>query len=105
MRWSHWVCTENVRVEDDGSKTIIGNILKRRVSRIHRTDIPHRCLMVSRFSIDYPYLPFKGDWHEWTPEEREMLELILKSTYMEYLDDLPSEQFLQFFYPKLLHLI
>lgn len=54
VRWYHYVYTPDVRVEEDGSHTILGGHIKYRISRIHRTDVPGRCLMVSRYSISKP---------------------------------------------------
>lgn len=50
VRWTHSVYTPRVRVESDGSHTQDGYDLKERHSAIHRTAVPGRCRMVSRFS-------------------------------------------------------
>lgn len=54
VRWYHYVYTPDVRVEEDGSHTILGGHIKYRISRLHRTDVPCRCTMVSRYSLSTP---------------------------------------------------
>jgi len=87
--WSHWVYTNNVRVEQNGTKTIIGFVLKRRISRIHRTDLPHRCRMASKYSISYP-LGFYNI--KKTPKEEALSNQIKDTTFIKYLDQLPFPQ-------------
>jgi hypothetical protein len=50
VRWRHVVNTPVVRVERDGSHTELGFSLADRCSSIHRTDVPGRCRMASRYS-------------------------------------------------------
>lgn len=54
VRWSHHVYTPDVRVEVDSSQTMVGEHIKYRKSKIHRTDFPGRCRMASRFSLSKP---------------------------------------------------
>lgn len=48
--WEHEVSTPVIQIEQDGSKTMKGFQIKKRISAIHRTDFPGRCRMVSRYS-------------------------------------------------------
>jgi hypothetical protein len=48
--WEHGVGVPEVRVEADGTHTFLGRTSKLRRSRLHRTDFPGRCIMVSRLS-------------------------------------------------------
>jgi hypothetical protein len=50
VRWQHQVYTPVVRVEADGSHTQLGFEQVDRASNIHRTSVPGRCRMVSRYS-------------------------------------------------------
>lgn len=50
VRWTHQVLTPEVRRTPDGSRTLLGDSVKTRRSKIHRTDLPGRCRMVSRYS-------------------------------------------------------
>ena len=50
VQWRHQVYTPVVRVEPDGSHTQLGFNLVERLSNIHRTAVPGRCRMVSRYS-------------------------------------------------------
>lgn len=74
VRWSHYVWEPVIRVEQDGSHTLLGHELQYRVSDIHRTTYPGRCLMASRYSIEMPNIP---------PTER------LQPTGLTYMDELP----------------
>lgn len=50
VQWAHQVYTPVVRVEPDGSHTQLGFKVVKRKSSIHRTIVPGRCKMVSRYS-------------------------------------------------------
>lgn len=50
VRWRHTVNAPVVRVERDGSHTELGFKMTDRISNIHRTDVPGRCRMASRYS-------------------------------------------------------
>jgi len=50
VRWTHRALVPVVRVEADGSKSILGEAIKTRASRLHRTAVPGRCRMASRYS-------------------------------------------------------
>ena len=50
VRWTHQALIPVVRRETDGSKTILGEVVKTRKSKIHRTAIPGRCRMASHYS-------------------------------------------------------
>ncbi len=54
VRWQHQVFPPNVRIEADGSHTDLGFHSVYRISAIHRTAVPGRCRMVSRYSINAP---------------------------------------------------
>lgn len=54
VRWQHQVFPPVVRVEADGSHTELGFHPVFRTSAIHRTAVPGRCRMVSRYSINSP---------------------------------------------------
>ncbi|MGE5049850.1 MAG: hypothetical protein ACM3PC_14825 [Deltaproteobacteria bacterium] len=54
VRWYHYVRTPEVVVERDGSHSILGERVKYRNSQIHRTDLPGRCRMAARYSLDVP---------------------------------------------------
>lgn len=71
VRWKHDCYPPVVRVEANGSHTILGRAETHRRSKIHRTDFPGRCRMASHFSRHV----FDAD----TPE----------TNGLEYLDDLP----------------
>jgi hypothetical protein len=43
VHWTHDARTQEARVERDGSVTVLGNHVKHRRSKIHRTDLPLRC--------------------------------------------------------------
>jgi hypothetical protein len=73
VHWVHEVYTPQVRVDSNGSRTILGYDIKTRSSRIHRTDLPGRCKFASHFSIQKirESGPFVTD------------------PFIEYLDELP----------------
>jgi hypothetical protein len=73
VRWEHDVVTPVVRKEPDGTETVLGVEKKHRVSDIHRTRIPGRCLMVTRFSNKVSRVKTTGS----------------KQPHLEYLDSLP----------------
>ncbi len=50
VRWRHKVPVPRVRVEEDDSLTFLGEPLLSRRSRIHRTDLPGRCLFAGQYS-------------------------------------------------------
>ena len=50
VRWMHQALVPIVRVEADGSRSILGEAIKTRRSKIHRTAIPGRCRMASHYS-------------------------------------------------------
>jgi hypothetical protein len=50
VSWNHHVYAPVVRVEPDGSHTQLGFKLTQRISNLHRTAVPGRCRMVSRYS-------------------------------------------------------
>lgn len=54
VRWRHSPFTPNVRVETNGTHTLVGYNHPERVSAIHRTAVPGRCRMVNRFSPKVP---------------------------------------------------
>ena len=74
VHWHHHVTTPVVVVQPDGSKKQTGLTLKSRTSKIHRTDFPGRCIMVTRFSKYVQSTPAEG------------------SPYLEYLADLPFDR-------------
>lgn len=82
VRWHHWVYPPIVQVEADGSQRIIGYNLTRRKSRIHRTDFPGRCKMVSHYSQNSPAPPYSPSGHP-VPIP------LLPHPEIQYLDDLP----------------
>jgi hypothetical protein len=43
VHWTHDARAQEARVERDGSVTVLGNHVKHRRSKIHRTDLPLRC--------------------------------------------------------------
>jgi hypothetical protein len=71
IKWEHDVITPLVRVESDGSHTILGTQMKHRYSNIHRTAIPGRCRMLRQYSTTRLNPP---DWRGYPPT---------------YLDNLP----------------
>src|SRR5262249_16941491 len=50
VRWTHQALIPVVRREADGSKTILGEVVKTRTPKIHRTAIPGRCRMAAHYS-------------------------------------------------------
>lgn len=60
VRWIHEVYTPDVVVEADGSQTVLGGSIKVRASDLHRTALPGRCRMVSKFSTDRVRPPGPG---------------------------------------------
>ncbi len=72
VRWTHQALIPVVRREADGSKTILGEVVKTRKSKIHRTAIPGRCRMASHYS---------QSWILSTPTR--------PGPVLEYLPDLP----------------
>lgn len=50
VRWRHTVPVPFVQVEADGSTTKLGEPLVERFSKIHRTDLPGRCLFAHQYS-------------------------------------------------------
>jgi hypothetical protein len=72
VRWDHTCYAPIVMVEADGSHTEHGFDLKHRHSKIHRTAVPGRCRMVSRYSYTV------------SPVETNPL-----FPQLEYLDELP----------------
>jgi hypothetical protein len=72
VRWTHQALIPVVRREPDGSKTILGEAIKTRKSKIHRTAIPGRCRMASHYS---------QSWILSTPNK--------PGPVLEYLADLP----------------
>ena len=72
VRWTHQALIPVVRREADGSKTILGEVIKTRKSKIHRTAIPGRCRMASHYS---------QSWMLSTPTKQ--------GPALEYLPDLP----------------
>jgi hypothetical protein len=72
VRWDHTCYAPVVVIEADGSHTQHGFDLKHRHSRIHRTAVPGRCRMVSRYSH--------------TVSRVETNPLL---PHLEYLDELP----------------
>lgn len=85
VRWRHWVFAPIVKVEPNGSHTLSGMRLSWRNSRIHRTDVPGRCQMVSKYSLHYPGPPFTEFGH-WAPA------IPTPAPEMEYLDTLPFDR-------------
>ncbi|MEW8403721.1 MAG: hypothetical protein AB2689_28895 [Candidatus Thiodiazotropha taylori] len=78
VRWRHYVAVPDVSVDAQGNSTTEGYHVKFRHSKIHRTDFPERCRMVSRYSLNTPN-GFRPP--PWRPPE------------IQYLDALPfSEQ-------------
>jgi len=59
VQWSHQAMVPVVRVEPDGTHTILGNHLVGRRSAIHRTALPGRCRMLRRYSLTKIFPP---DW-------------------------------------------
>jgi len=55
VRWRHYVGTPDVNVDAEGNRTTEGFHIKLRHSKIHRTDFPNRCRMVSRHSLSVPW--------------------------------------------------
>jgi hypothetical protein len=82
VRWHHWVFVPVVQVEADGSQTRLGYKLTRRISRIHRTDFPGRCRMVSSYSLHSPDPPRSPFGHP-VPQP------LSPPPEKEYLDALP----------------
>jgi hypothetical protein len=74
VRWTHQALIPVVRREADGSKTILGEAIKTRHSKIHRTAIPGRCRMASHYS---------QSWILSTPAK--------PGPVLEYLLDLPFD--------------
>ena len=72
VRWTHQALVPVVRREADGSRTILGEVVKTRKSKIHRTAIPGRCRMASHYS---------QSWILSTPTK--------PGPVLEYLPDLP----------------
>jgi hypothetical protein len=50
VRWTHKVYTPVIRVETDGSRTLLGYTHKVRHSALHRTAVPGRCWMATQYS-------------------------------------------------------
>ncbi|HEY3272534.1 MAG TPA: hypothetical protein VGJ92_02155 [Methanocella sp.] len=82
VRWNHYVLEPIVKVEESGSKTVLGYELQYRQSKIHRTDFPGRCLMVSRYSITKPFID---------PSRNVIVSGTIRETELVYLDDLPFQ--------------
>jgi hypothetical protein len=60
VRWTHQVLIPIVRREADGSRTILGEAIKTRNSKIHRTAIPGRCRMASHYSQSWIFFETEG---------------------------------------------
>jgi hypothetical protein len=75
VRWTHQALIPVVRREADGSKTVLGEVVKARRSKIHRTAIPGRCRMASHYS---------QSWIVSTPSK--------PGPVLEYLPDLPFDR-------------
>jgi hypothetical protein len=52
VRWSHEVWAPQVKVESNGSQTVLGFAPRGRRSKLHRTALPGRCREVSSFSLN-----------------------------------------------------
>ncbi|HKQ24692.1 MAG TPA: hypothetical protein VJT81_09660 [Burkholderiales bacterium] len=57
VQWFHQAMVPLVRVESDGSHTILGNHIVGRKSTIHRTALPGRCRMLRRHSLNKLFPP------------------------------------------------
>ena len=75
VRWTHRVLVPTVRREADGSRSVIGESIKTRHSKLHRTDIPGRCRMASHYSLSWMTRPTDGPG--------------VTGPTLEYLDALP----------------
>jgi hypothetical protein len=73
VRWTHEVRTPSVRVEANGTHTILGIDQRSRRSNLHRTEFPGRCRMVSFFSLKVDPTSVSGS----------------SRPHLEYLDALP----------------
>ncbi len=73
VRWKHVALIDQVRVEPNGRKVLLGRPLREKQSKIHRTHLTERCSMLN--SIAQPLSPPHGE--TFPPKE------------IEYLDGLP----------------
>jgi hypothetical protein len=73
VRWRHTAMVPSVVVEEDGSLTTLGFGPVDRVSDIHRTAVPGRCLFAAQYSSKVARRPEPGS----------------DGPVLEYLDDLP----------------
>lgn len=83
--WSHFVCIPNMVRVTNGTYTIFEPRMKRRKSRIHRTDVPGRCIMVNNYSIEFPGYNYEN--FLFSPHASK--ETVSKLTFIKYLDRLP----------------
>lgn len=64
VKWSHEVKVPLVRVEDNGTHTLLGERVALRHSKIHRTDLRGRCRMATRYS---PHAAGRLEWLDALP--------------------------------------
>ena len=73
VRWRHYVAVPEVSIDAEGNSITEGFHIKFRHSKIHRTDFPKRCRMVSKYSLSVP-----GRFRPppWRPPEIEYLDVL-----------------------------
>jgi hypothetical protein len=72
VRWKHVARIDQVRVEPNGRKVLVGRPLRERQSKIHRTHLTERCSML--ISITQPLSPPHGE--RFPPKEVEYLDVL-----------------------------
>ena len=72
VRWRHVARIDQVRVEPDGRKVLVGRPLRQKQSKIHRTHLTERCAMLG--SIAQPLSPPPGE--TFPPREIEYLDVL-----------------------------
>ena len=72
VRWKHVARIDQVKVEPDGRKVLLGRPLRQKQSKIHRTHLSERCAML--LSITQPLSPPHGE--KFPPKEIEYLDVL-----------------------------